>query len=179
MNIILHMSSSIPESVTDASCQTYEPKNASSDVIRNVDRQATATLALRNGATASLNVDLSAPAKYGVVPNFTFTFKVEGENGSVEMSNFIMPTLLHTITVKVKDGKSRTEKVYKPKDGEGEDWWTTYRYQLGALVDKIRGREPKTWLTKEDSVATMEWIEKIYEKNGLGSRPKSSYVLPE
>lgn len=170
------MSSSIPESVTDASYQPYVPKNAPSDVIPNVDRQATATLALRNGATASLDVDLSAPAKYGVLPNFTLNFKVEGENGSVEMSNFIMPTLLHSITVKLKDGKSRTEKVYKPKDGEGEDWWTTYRYQLGALVDKIRGKEPKTWLTKEESVATMEWIEKIYEKNGLGPRPKSSYV---
>jgi hypothetical protein len=104
---------------------------------------------------------------------------VEGDKGSVEMSNFIMPTLLHTITVKLKDGKTSTEKVYKAKDGGGEEWWTTYRYQLEALVDKIRGREPKTWLTKEDSVATMEWIERIYEKNGLGPRPKSSYVLQE
>ena len=104
---------------------------------------------------------------------------MEGDQGSVEMSNFIMPSFLHTITVKSKDGKSRTEKVYKANDGVGEEWWTTYRYQLEAFVDKIRAREPKTWLSKEESVATMEWIEKIYDKNGLGSRPKSSFVLQE
>jgi predicted dehydrogenase len=173
------MSSSVPESVTEASCQAHLPKNALSDVVRNVDRQATATISLASGATGHLDVDLSAPAKYGIVPNYSFKFKVEGDEGSVEMSNFIMPTFLHTITVTLKNGKTRTEKVYKPNDGVGEEWWTTYRYQLEALVDKIRGREPKTWLTKEESVATMEGIEKIYEKNGLGPRPKSSYVFQE
>lgn len=176
MNVMLYMSSSIPESVTDTS---FTLKNASSDAARNVDRQATATMALSNGATAFLDVDLSAPAKYAVVPNFSIKFRVEGDRGSVEMSNFIMPSFLHTITVKLKDGESRTEKVYKAKDGVGEEWWTTYRYQLEAFVDKIRAREPKTWLSKEESVTTMEWIEKIYEKNGLGSRPKSSYVPQE
>lgn len=178
MNLILYMSSSIPQSVIDASYQAYRPKNDSPDAVHSVDRQGTATLALANGAMAFLDVDLCAPSKYGFVPSFSLNFKAEGDKGSVEMSNFIMPTFWHSITVKLKDGKSRTEKVYKPKDG-GEEWWSTYRYQLEALVDKIRGREPRVWLTKEESVATMEWIEKIYEKNGLGSRPRSSYVLEE
>jgi len=175
MNIILYMTSSILESVTDASCLPYISKNAP-NVVRNVDRQATATLTLANGTTGHLDVDLNAPAKYGFIPNYSFKLRMEGDKGTVEMFNFIMPTFFHTITVKLKDGKARTEKVYKPKDGVEEEWWTTYRYQLEALVDKIRGREPKTWLTKEESVATMEGIEKIYEKNGLGPRPKSSYV---
>jgi len=60
----------------------------------------------------------------------------------------------------------------------GEDWWTTYRYQLEAFVDRVRGRAPQTWVSREDSVANMEWIEKIYEKAGIGSRPKSDYVVP-
>lgn len=82
-----------------------------------------------------------------------------------------MPTLWHEIRVtpkRVKDKKtkSRTEKVYTFKDGEnkGEAWWTTYRYQLEAFVDRVRGREPRTWISAEDSVAQMEAVERIYEK---------------
>lgn len=39
-----------------------------------------------------------------------------------------------------------------------------YRYQLESFVDKVKGRQPRTWLDGEDSVANMEWIERIYEK---------------
>lgn len=176
MNCIQYLSSSLPTSVTEASFNAYRPKNVPSDYVPNVDRRVTATLALGNGATGQLTVDLSSPPKYGILPDYSISFKVEGSIGSVEMSNFVLASLLHSITVKIKGGHGRTEKVYKPKEGKGEEWWTTYRYQLEALVDKIRGREPNVWLGKEESVATMEWIEKIYEKLGLESRPKSTYV---
>jgi len=62
-------------------------------------------------------------------------------------------------------------------EGKGEDWWTTYRYQLEAFVDKLKGRTPQIWLDKEDAVANMEWVERIYAKTGLGTRPRSSFVL--
>jgi hypothetical protein len=175
MNCIQYLSSSIPTSVTDASYEGYRPRDAPASYVPNVDRKAIATLALNNGATGQLTVDLSTPPKFGILPNYSMSAKVEGSIGSIEMSNFVMPSLLHSITVKIKGGHSRTEKVYKPKEGKGEEWWTTYRHQLESLVDKIRGREPKVWLRKEESIATMEWIERIYEKTGLGSRPKSTY----
>ena len=39
--------------------------------------------------------------------------------------------------------------------GKGEEWWTTYwQFQLEALVDRMRGREPEVWLKKQDSVDT-------------------------
>ena len=43
------------------------------------------------------------------------------------------------------------------KNLKGEEWWTTYRFQLEALVDRVRGRETDTWLTKEESVVVMGW----------------------
>lgn len=71
-----------------------------------------------------------------------------------------------------------------------------YRHQLENFVDKVKGREPMHWMDADDSVANMEWIERIYEKvcssssrnetlielrtslqTGLGSRPKSTFVL--
>lgn len=39
-----------------------------------------------------------------------------------------------------------------------------YRYQLEAFVDKLKGRTPHYWMTAEDSVANMTWIERVYEK---------------
>ena len=39
-----------------------------------------------------------------------------------------------------------------------------YRYQLEAFVDMVRGRSPVTWLSEDNSVADMEWIERVYEK---------------
>lgn len=39
-----------------------------------------------------------------------------------------------------------------------------YRYQLDALVDKVRGREPRNWVTAEDSIKNMECLDMVYEK---------------
>jgi hypothetical protein len=39
-----------------------------------------------------------------------------------------------------------------------------YRYQLEAFVHKVKGREPQAWITAEESIVQMEWIEKIYTK---------------
>jgi len=47
---------------------------------------------------------------------------------------------------------------------KGEEWWTTYRYQLEAFVDRLKGRTPQTWVDAQDSVADKEWIERIYAK---------------
>ncbi|KAF9241164.1 hypothetical protein BU15DRAFT_87379 [Melanogaster broomeanus] len=121
-----------------------------------------------------LNCDFSVPPRLGFIPRWPdLSVRAVCENGSVELFNFPMPVIYHSITVSLNGGKTRTEKALK-----GEEWWTTYRYQLEAFVDKLRGRTPQTWMTFEDSVANMEWIEKIYEKSGLGSRPQSSFQLP-
>jgi len=96
---------------------------------------------------------------------------VKCENGELDINNFGIPTLYHSIRVRTKDisgkgtVKERVEKAYKFEDGtKGEEWWTTYRYQMEAFVDRVKGRTSKTWVDKEDSVETMKWIERIYEK---------------
>lgn len=81
-----------------------------------------------------------------------------------------MPTLYHSITV-TTGNKSRVEKAYTFPD-LGEPWWTTYRYQLEAFVNKVKGRTPHTWVTKEDSIKNMEAIESVYAKVRLRARQK-------
>lgn len=65
-------------------------------------------------------------------------------------------------------------KAYKWPAGEkrGEAWWSTYRYQMEELVNRIRGRKGSgTWISGEDSVAQMELIDEVYRKGGLEVRP--------
>ncbi|KAJ7691921.1 hypothetical protein B0H17DRAFT_1062180 [Mycena rosella] len=145
-----------------------------------VDRATTATLALAGGATGTIHCDLGVPPALGLLPRIPeMNATISCERGELRVFNFVMPTLYHSITVTPTDKgtKARVEKAYTFPD-LGEPWWTTYRYQLEAFVNKIKGREPHAWVTKEDSVANMEAIELIYAKSGLGSRPKSVYVAP-
>ena len=129
-----------------------------------------AVLSFPNDVTGTIEADLSMPYKF--IPTLPqVNAIVECESGQLEILNYAAPTLFHTITVTKRDGKkktTRTEKVYKPSDvgwdWKGEDWWLTYTYQLAAFMDTLKGRTPQGWLDKEDSVANMEWIEKVYEK---------------
>ena len=111
------------------------------------------------------------PFTFGVLPRIPqITATVQCEGGEVEIYNYIVPTYYHSIKVTTKDGasgsKTRFEKIYTFPDakveGKGESWWTTYRYQLEAFVDKLKGRTPQTWVNREDSITNMECIEHIY-----------------
>ena len=165
-------------SVISATHEPFVPRSAPADYVKNVDRRTEAKLQLSNGVTASLTCDLGMPPIWGFIPQFPqVKMVVDCEIGSIDILNFVLPTLYHTITVKIRGGHTRVEKVYQGKNLKGEEWWTTYRFQLEALVDRVRGRETDTWLTKEESVVVMEWIEKVYNKSGMGSRPKSSYRM--
>ncbi|KZW00169.1 NAD(P)-binding protein [Exidia glandulosa HHB12029] len=151
-----------------------------------VDAATLATFTLPGDATASIECDLALKPRLGFVPQMVkLGMTVKGDKGEATLFNFVMPVLYHYITVKTKDGKSRTEKVYVPPSMEGEwngwpkaqVWWSTYRYQLEAFVDKVKGRNPHYWMEADDSVKQMEAIESVYAKSGLGSRPASTFVL--
>ncbi|KAJ6514886.1 NAD(P)-binding protein [Mycena vitilis] len=140
-----------------------------------VDRKTTATFALAGGITSTIYCDLIVPLKFGLIPSMPdINAVIKCEQGEIQLSNYVMPTLYHSITVK-NGKKSRVEKAYTFPE-LGQPWWTTYRYQLEAFVNKVQGRTPHAWVTKEDSIKNMEVIESVYAKSGLGSRPKSDYV---
>lgn len=110
------------------------------------------------------------------VPNvsrFTPTLKAVFKDGSVvELQNFVLPFLWHSIKVtyhgqtasthNVPNGTTKTFKAYVPgetagteqmrkaaKDGHwpkgtGQVWWSTYRYQLEAFVLGVRAVQSGT-----------------------------------
>ncbi|RYP17996.1 hypothetical protein DL765_004215 [Monosporascus sp. GIB2] len=60
-------------------------------------------------------------------------------------------------------------------DLPGEDWWMSYRHQLEAFVNRIKGRKTHYWVTGEDSIKQMRMVDMAYEKSGLGLRLTSSF----
>ncbi|KIJ47889.1 hypothetical protein M422DRAFT_28689 [Sphaerobolus stellatus SS14] len=142
-----------------------------------IDRGVRATLEFPNDITAEVHSDLGIPWRMGIIPRWRhihITVKLEG--GEVSLSNFPGAWIYHTITITPKKGPKRTEKAYTLKGGKGEQWWTTYRYQLEAFVDLVRGRTPHTVMTEEDSINQMKAVEMVYSKLGLPARPLSKYV---
>ncbi|KAJ3877084.1 NAD(P)-binding protein [Lentinula edodes] len=179
LNCIRYLSSSDPVSVVSATPLSLK----SADIQETkIDRAMSTTLALPNDVLASMEVDLSMPWEFFPPKLYKMWVEVKCEGGNVGVQNFVLPTFWHSIQVsnKASGGTTtqRVEKVYKFADDQskvldlGEDWWLTYRYQLEAFVDKLKGRTPQTWVTREDSIANMQWIENIYEKAEIGSRPR-------
>ena len=101
--------------------------------------------------------------------------------------NFIAPFFWHRIdvvdehTVRVEEsGKIikqwKQKAVIQEYGPPGKEFWTSYRWQLEAFVDKIKGRdEVGVWVSGEDSIKQMKAIDMVYEKAGLPLRPTSEY----
>ncbi|KAJ3511035.1 hypothetical protein NLJ89_g4333 [Agrocybe chaxingu] len=175
LEILRFLTSSDPISVESASCEATWPG------LENLDTLVTSTLSFANGITADITCNINTPFTLGFIPNFDFSVHIECERGTIKMSNFMVPSLFHSITVKETGGHSRTEKAFRFTDGDepsrGEEWWTTFHHQLTAFRDRALSKEPRTWYSKEDSVAEAAWLQKIYTKMGMGVRPYSEYFL--
>ncbi|KAI0930005.1 hypothetical protein AcV5_006817 [Taiwanofungus camphoratus] len=149
-------------------------------ISENVDRRMEVQLTFADSIPATLVVDfvLEGWGPLKLFPQWMqMLSRVECEKGAVEIFNYVVPSIYHYIRVIPKVGKPWTEKVYKPSEGKGEEWWSAYRYQLEAFVDKVRGRTPQAWRTAEDSINSMRVIDAIYEKSGLPLRPMSKFEL--
>ncbi|KAJ5171977.1 dimeric dihydrodiol dehydrogenase [Penicillium capsulatum] len=106
---------------------------------------------------------------------------------SVALWNHLMPSIYnrldvedtHTIRVGEQVVKSwkelKRENVYKwssTQANPGQEWWTSYRYQLEEFVNRAKGRAGSgVWVDADDSIRQMEAIDETYRKAGLKVRP--------
>jgi predicted dehydrogenase len=115
---------------------------------------------------------------------------------TITMRNYLVSAFWHSIDIedeitvrekvtgKVKKTwkENETIKVYSWHDMDvdqpGEPWWMSYRWQLEAFVDRIRGRPGSgVWVDHQDSINQMKMISMAYEKSGLPPRPTSEFRL--
>ncbi|WWD18862.1 hypothetical protein CI109_103317 [Kwoniella shandongensis] len=173
------LGSGVKPTVVDAHSRPYSKD-------KRVDSASWADLRfdLDGGKTVNskIYVDLDQPNLAYVIPKAWElpSIQIECEKATIYYYNFMMPHIYHYIAITDKvTGHVTYQKHYNygPKWKEiGEPYWSTYRYQLEAFVDAVRGRKPKHWITSDDSIAQMETIDAIYMKTGLGPRPIASEV---
>jgi len=109
-------------------------------------------------------------------------------------SGFMSPHAYHridiTTTITLRDPtsgkifkqekKTEHKTAYKWTDGmggeeRGQDWSTSYRYQLEEFVNRVKGREGSgAWVDGEESIKQMEATDRTYEKAGMSIRPTSA-----
>jgi predicted dehydrogenase len=120
----------------------------------------------------------------------------------VTMWNMMMPTIWHRIDIvsehTIRNISSKaTVKRWTEKESrkaytwqefaesgnakaKGEPSWTTYRYQLEAFVNRIKGRkETGIWMDGEESVKQMGMIDGAYLKAGMDLRPTSDFLASQ
>ncbi|KAJ7634726.1 NAD(P)-binding protein [Roridomyces roridus] len=177
VSILRYLASSNPTEVLTAKAVPYSTRPEH----KQVDKMFWATLSLQPEIIGELHANLDESKIFGFIPRFpTISAKVQCEKGTVEMFNFLAPSIYHSIAVSPKGKRRRVEKAYTFKGvAKGEAWWTTYRYQLEAFVDKVQGRTPQHWLDPQDTIDNMKCVEAIYEKDGFGPRPPSKYIYTE
>lgn len=105
--------------------------------------------------------------------------------------NYMGPHMYHrfdiTTTTELKDAQGKTVKAEKKVEykkfynwatasegRKGEEWWSTYRFQLEEFVNRVKRRPGSgVWVDPDDSIRQMELIDATYIKAGLPLRPTS------
>lgn len=149
-----------------------------------IDNGITAVLAFPGDKTAEVTCDLQLAGwgPFGMIPSMPrLGVTVNAEGGSIRLNVFPVPHVFHSITVQPTSQPARVEKHYvHPKSSTavnpGEEWWSTYRFQLEAFVDKVNRYTPQAWMYPQDSIDNIEWLGGVYEESGLGIRPAATWV---
>lgn len=178
---------SAPNDMKDATFEVLEAKPQVNKLDKRIDEAMEAKFVIRNAdgqrppVMCTTTCKLVLPKFLGFIPqlwDLTPSTVVELEKAKIEYTAYIAPYIGHKIIITEKSGKKTTETLYKdgPLWGKrGESWWTTYRYQLEAFVDRVKATqngEPYTgpWVDMDESVKLMEIIDGIYKKAGMPLR---------
>ncbi|KAJ3136480.1 hypothetical protein HDU90_003192 [Geranomyces variabilis] len=147
----------------------------------DVDGEMAAQLEFPDGVAASYVVSMVRPwmsflcsGLEGMKP----MLEVKGDKGTLSLSVFVLPQILHKITVvpstTIADGgddDATHHRVSETVYGAGGN--TTYWYSLRAFAARIRGAEdpePQYWIPLEWSVENQRCVDMVYEKAGLRVR---------
>ncbi|KAF7116233.1 hypothetical protein CNMCM5793_004309 [Aspergillus hiratsukae] len=138
-----------------------------------------------NPVHSRVYTDMAREKVAGVIPRVWElpAIEVETEKAIVYFYNAMMPHLYHYISIRDKTtGKTSYRKQYAggplwgnvvTSTGEkgGNPHWSTYRWQLEAFVDAVKGKTPAYWVSNEESVWQMESIDALYKAANLPVRP--------
>ena len=150
--------------MVDPSSQSNAPSNVDTTIDSAMDVEMEFELEEGQCIQASLRVDMASPIINTLKgPRVYITGKGQSK---AKYLNFIMPHLMHSISVTEEDGKYTTIKDYGDDHSK-----STYAYQLDAFVSQT-GQDAGQCARRnvEESIENMELIDLIYEKAGMKPR---------
>ncbi|KAF4220488.1 hypothetical protein CNMCM8980_001192 [Aspergillus fumigatiaffinis] len=144
-----------------------------------------------NPVHSRVYTDMAREKVAGVIPRVWElpSIEVETEKAIIYYYNAMMPHLYHYISIQDKTtGKVSYKKQYSggplwgnvvTSTGEkgGNPHWSTYRWQLEAFVDAVKGKTPAYWVSGEESIWQMESIDSLYKAANLPVRPSQGTKL--
>ncbi|EGD96289.1 NAD binding Rossmann fold oxidoreductase [Trichophyton tonsurans CBS 112818] len=136
-----------------------------------------------NPITSRVYTDMSRSRLGGIIPRLWElpSIEVETDVAIIYFYNAMMPHIYHYISITDKR-TGMTE--YKTQNSGGPLWdgrwttggkggksrWSTYRWQLEAFVEKVRGKEPICCISNDDTIYHAECIDRIYTEAGMPVR---------
>lgn len=139
-----------------------------------------------NQVNSKIYTDMARkPVGFGLIPRFWElpSIEVETERAVIYYYNAMMPHVYHYIAVSDKvTGQTKFLKQYSggPFWGNrdtssggkgGSSTWSTYRWQLEAFVDAVKGNTPAFWVPGDDTIWQMQSLDAIYQAARLPVRP--------
>lgn len=124
-------------------------------------------------------------AFFGLVQRFWElpAIEVETERAIIYFYNAMLPHVYHYIAI---TDKTTDQTSYVKQYSGGPYWgnrmtsnggkggssaWSTYRWQLEAFVDAVKGHTPAYWISGDDSIWQMQSLDAMYQASGLPVRP--------
>lgn len=179
----LYWASSASE-VKNTRFEVIEAKPIINKSDNNIDEGMDTTISINHPDTSrpavkcTTHARLARPKLFGLIPQYwdlSPGVVLELEKAKIEFTNFVGPWIGHKIIITEKpSGKKTVENCYVdgPEWGtKGQDWWTTYRYQLEAFVERIKkadggeiAKYEGPWVSLDESVKVMEIVDAVYQK---------------
>lgn len=136
--------------------------------------------------------DMARPWAGAVIPRIWElpSIEVETEKAIIYFYNAMMPHVYHFIAITEKaTGVTHYCKRYwagslwgnvMTTGGKGgKAYWSTYRWQLEAFVNAVRGEAPAYWIPNEESIIQMETIDAIYRASEAPMRLPEGLKKPD
>ncbi|DAA79442.1 TPA_exp: Uncharacterized protein A8136_0215 [Trichophyton benhamiae CBS 112371] len=136
-----------------------------------------------NPITSRIYTDMSRSRLGGILPRVWElpSIEVETDAAILYFYNAMMPHIYHYISI---TDKRTGITEYKTQSSGGPLWderwttggkggkshWSTYRWQLEAFLEKVRGKEPICCISNDDAIYNTECIDKIYKEAGMPVR---------
>ncbi|EZF76924.1 hypothetical protein H105_01759 [Trichophyton soudanense CBS 452.61] len=136
-----------------------------------------------NPITSRIYTDMSRSRLGGILPRVWElpSIEVETDAAIIYFYNAMMPHIYHYLSITDKRTgitEYKTQNSGGPLWGGrwttggkgGKSYWSTYRWQLEAFLEKVRGKEPICCISNDDLIYHVECIDKIYKEAGMPAR---------